>query len=371
MQAPAPPAPAPAAIEQAADILARAERPLIIAGRGPSTERGYAALADIALRFAIPVAHFWPSRLALATDHPMHVGFDVGPWLEDADAVVVIDAMVPWIPKSHALPDGCRVIQIGPDPLFAGLPMRSFPASLAIAADVPSTLDALGTALAGARRRSGQGHGAPARAGHPAQCRSAGGAARGDRGGPRHADGPGLDQPLHRSRQGRGCRAVQRAGLRSGRHDVRAAGLLLQPFAGRRPRLGAAGGARRQARLARSPGDRGGRRRLLHVRQSGRLPSGRRGAAPAGAHAWCSTTASGTRCARRRAQSIRTVSRRAATACRWPRSSPRRAYEKIVEASDGYGERVETADALPDALQRALHAVRKEKRQALLNVVCS
>ena len=34
----------------------------------------------------------------------MHVGFDVGPWLEDADAVVVLDAMVPWIPKRHTLP---------------------------------------------------------------------------------------------------------------------------------------------------------------------------------------------------------------------------------------------------------------------------
>ena len=50
---------------------------------------------------------------------------------------------------------------------------------------------------------------------------------------------------------------------------------------------------------------------------------------------------------------------------------PSPAYEKIVEASNGYGERVETADALPAALERALHAVRNEKRQALLNVICT
>jgi acetolactate synthase-1/2/3 large subunit len=42
----------------------------------------------------------------------------------------------------------------------------------------------------------------------------------------------------------------------------------------------------------------------------------------------------------------------------------------IVEASGGYGERVEAADDLPAALERALHAIKREKRQALLNVVC-
>jgi acetolactate synthase-1/2/3 large subunit len=48
--------------------------------------------------------------------------------------------------------------------------------------------------------------------------------------------------------------------------------------------------------------------------------------------------------------------------------SPR--YEMIVEASGGYGERVETAADLPAALERALHAVKVERRQALLNVIC-
>jgi acetolactate synthase-1/2/3 large subunit len=63
----------------------------------------------------------------------------------------------------------------------------------------------------------------------------------------------------------------------------------------------------------------------------------------------------------------------AARSNRMPLSSlePSPAYEKIVEASGGYGERVETADQLPAALERALQAVRKEKRQALLNVLCT
>jgi acetolactate synthase I/II/III large subunit len=45
-------------------------------------------------------------------------------------------------------------------------------------------------------------------------------------------------------------------------------------------------------------------------------------------------------------------------------------YEKLAEASGGYGERVERPGDLPDAIDRALKVVRSERRQALLNVIC-
>jgi acetolactate synthase I/II/III large subunit len=45
------------------------------------------------------------------------------------------------------------------------------------------------------------------------------------------------------------------------------------------------------------------------------------------------------------------------------------AFEEVCRASGGYGERVEDPDTLPAAIGRALHAVRVEKRQALLNII--
>ena len=45
-------------------------------------------------------------------------------------------------------------------------------------------------------------------------------------------------------------------------------------------------------------------------------------------------------------------------------------YEKLVEVSVGYGERVTEASRMLPALERAMKAVMVEKRQALLNVVC-
>jgi acetolactate synthase-1/2/3 large subunit len=45
-------------------------------------------------------------------------------------------------------------------------------------------------------------------------------------------------------------------------------------------------------------------------------------------------------------------------------------FERVVEASGGYGERVERIADLRHALKRAIHAVKVEGRQALLNVLC-
>ena len=45
-------------------------------------------------------------------------------------------------------------------------------------------------------------------------------------------------------------------------------------------------------------------------------------------------------------------------------------YEMICQASGAWAEKVEDPAALPDAIARALKAVREDKRQALLNVIC-
>jgi acetolactate synthase-1/2/3 large subunit len=45
-------------------------------------------------------------------------------------------------------------------------------------------------------------------------------------------------------------------------------------------------------------------------------------------------------------------------------------YEVLVTASGGYGERVEAPSEVMPALERALKAVREERRQAVLNMIC-
>jgi len=45
-------------------------------------------------------------------------------------------------------------------------------------------------------------------------------------------------------------------------------------------------------------------------------------------------------------------------------------YEMVAQASGAYGERVDDPAELPKALGRALHAVRVDRRQAVVNIVC-
>ena len=139
--------PNPAAIEEAVAMLAAARRPVVITQRAGAFAAGFAALERFALACALPVVEFWPSRISLSALHPMHAGFDPGPLLAEADLVLVVDGLTPWIPLRHTLPRACRVIQLGPDPLFAATPVRGFPSDLTLAGDVAATLELLTTAV--------------------------------------------------------------------------------------------------------------------------------------------------------------------------------------------------------------------------------
>ena len=44
-------------------------------------------------------------------------------------------------------------------------------------------------------------------------------------------------------------------------------------------------------------------------------------------------------------------------------------YELICQAAGGYAERVEDPSQVSEAIRRAFHAVKVEKRQALLNII--
>ena len=144
----APAVPVAAAVAQAADMLMAARHPLVIAQRAGAFPAGFTALERLATLAAVPVVEFWPSRISLSALHPMHAGFDPTASLAEADLVLVVDGLTPWIPLRHPLPGDCRVIQIGPDPLFAATPVRGFPSDLTLAGDVAATLDLLSDALA-------------------------------------------------------------------------------------------------------------------------------------------------------------------------------------------------------------------------------
>ncbi|MDP6572040.1 MAG: thiamine pyrophosphate-requiring protein [Rhodospirillales bacterium] len=145
-------APDAAATRLAAQWIARARRPLVVTSSFGRNADDVPALARLAQRFALPVVGHQARYTFLPTTHPMHMGFDPKPLLGEADLIVVLDSDVPWIPELHDVDPEARVIHIGADPLFSGYPMRSFRADLALAGSSGATLGALARALAGAAR---------------------------------------------------------------------------------------------------------------------------------------------------------------------------------------------------------------------------
>jgi acetolactate synthase-1/2/3 large subunit len=143
-----PAAPDAAGVAEAARILAGASRPLIIAGNSGRDKRAFALLADFAQRFAIPVVQHRSRYLPLPSDHDMHLGFDPIGRVEQADAILVLECDVPWVPKRSPLREGCRTIHIGHDPLFGRIPIRGFQCDLALTCGSAAFLEALGSAMA-------------------------------------------------------------------------------------------------------------------------------------------------------------------------------------------------------------------------------
>jgi acetolactate synthase-1/2/3 large subunit len=372
MAPPAPAYPDPAAIEQAAALLAKAEFPIIVTTRAARDPDTFAALSALAERFALPVVEYRARYNALPSDHPMHLGYDYGPWTEAADAALVLDSDVPWVPALPSPRPDIRVVQIGPDPLFGDYPVRSFPAEIAITARVPPALAALSLALEDATR--GKKAEIEARykkiaALHDELRAKARKPAEGPQAAPMSA--AWVSHCIDRAKDDDTI-VVSELGIQPPVMTFTKPGTYFNS--------GAAGGlgwglpAALGAKLA--------------VRDSGR---DRTVIATIGdgSYMFANPVACHQVGEAQRLPVLTVVFNNArwhavrrATASLYPQGhalrsnsapltslEPSPAYEKVIEASGGYGERVADPDALPKALDRALDAVRGQGRQALLNVI--
>ncbi|MDE0523571.1 MAG: thiamine pyrophosphate-requiring protein [Boseongicola sp.] len=139
--APVAAAPDRAALATAATLLARAERPLVIAQRGAGSEEAFMALAGLVEDWAIPLSHYWANQIAIPMTSPSHVDWSPDALVREADVILVINALAPWWPDRAAPSPTAKIIQLGPDPLFArSSPMRTFRSDVTLAGDTAAAL---------------------------------------------------------------------------------------------------------------------------------------------------------------------------------------------------------------------------------------
>lgn len=154
--------PVQAAIERAAEQIARGRRPLIIAGGGVLYAEASAQLAEFAEAYGIPVAETQAGKSALPWDHPLNVGaigvtgsLAANGLAREADVVIGVGT------RFSDFTTASRSAFQHPDAAFININLNGMDAAKlggeAILADAREGLQALQTALQKQQYRSGYG----------------------------------------------------------------------------------------------------------------------------------------------------------------------------------------------------------------------
>ena len=355
---PSAPQPDRQAITQLAEKIARASMPVIVSATSGADPTAVAALVSLCERFGIGYAEEQARYVNFPAGHPLHLGYDLASVFADADAVCFVECDVPWLQGVTAPRADAFVAHVGVDPAFARIPMRTHRSDLTITSTARAFVEALGAALDASGPRD-----AAARRQRLAAARRR----------------PAAIAPTAELGRDVVADAVARA--------VGADALIFNEYWAPPARL-----ARTEARTYFYLSPAGGLGWALPAALGAQL------AAPDatcialigdGAYLFANPAACHHASARYELPVLTIVYNNArwgavdaATQLVYPHGewraqrgpslsdlAPIPALERYVEASGGYGERVTVRDELDGALERALHVVREERRQAVLNVL--
>ncbi len=361
--------PSAGTIKRAAEVMRGAVKPLIITGRLGSDPSAMKAMVAFAEALVAPVVTPASPFVSFPNTHEFHLGVSSAPYIKDADVVVVVESDVPWYPLQGKPPEDGQVIQIARDPNYSGIPIRNFPKDISIGGDSKLALELLTEELKS----------------RPGDVRT-----RAERGDKIRAEHKRYRERLRQKvEQASHASPISHAWLAHCVDQVRDSETLVLS-------------------------DHGTGNENLSLSE----PASYFGGSSAGGLGWGIGGGLGMKLARPEKTVIVTVgdgtyifnnptachfvsqayglplltivcnnaiwhSTKAATQQVMPdgwatstgnfplcdlKPSPR--YEKVVEAHDGYGEKVEDPQQVLPALERALKVVKEEKRQAVLNVIC-
>ncbi len=134
------PEPAVAGAETArriGELLAEAERPLLITSKTGRLKGGFEAVTRLADLTGVRVIDTPESGcLNISTSHPCAVRSAVTArrLVAEADLIITADCDVPWIPKNVRPREDATIVQIDADPMRTDMPLWTFPSDLSVAA---------------------------------------------------------------------------------------------------------------------------------------------------------------------------------------------------------------------------------------------
>ncbi len=366
---PAPAAPDPTALDQLAKMIESARCPILVtsgSGRDAST---VVPLAAFCARFGVGIVEAKSRYVCAPADHPYHLGQSVHPYLGEADLLICLESEVPWLPGTREPRAETKIAHVGVDPLFRDYPIRSFHGDLWLTSAASNLFAPLAAALEKIETETG----AQARKANIAKLAAGRAERRRKRlepllAAPRMTK-DWLNHCLNEALP-RDVILVNEYWVDREIYDAHDAGgfFMHSPAAGLGWGMPAAVGAAIAAP----------ERPVVCTLGDGSYLFGN----PASCHQAiamheaplltiiCNNARWGA------VQSSTIGVYPEGHAARGPKPAPLSDlrpvpdFEKYVEASGGYGERVTDPAALPDAIRRALKIIKDERRQVLLNVIC-
>ena len=129
-----------AAIQEAVDLLLRAQNPVLVTEHVGRDASAVNPLVELCESLAIPVMEsFRPAFLNFPRNHPLYLPYDPRR-IESADLVLVADAVSPWYPIRKGPKAGAKVVFLGDEYPYSRLPFWGYKADLALIAPPAATL---------------------------------------------------------------------------------------------------------------------------------------------------------------------------------------------------------------------------------------
>lgn len=132
--------PDPADVSRVAQLIASSKMPIIVSETSGQETAAFTALQELADLASIPVVESGtPTYGNFPNDHPLHMGFDIKPHLENCDLFLVVGSSVPWYPP-HAGPTNGTVVVIDENPIKGYMTYQNLQADHYLDGNVASSL---------------------------------------------------------------------------------------------------------------------------------------------------------------------------------------------------------------------------------------
>jgi acetolactate synthase-1/2/3 large subunit len=130
-------------IANVAQLLLKAELPVIVAEGAGRQAEGYKTLVELAELLAIPVCESWPAEVSnFPKDHPLHGGFGMQPYLDKADLVMLVRSRVPWYPAKNR-PSKATVVMLDEMPVRGNMVYQNIQPDIVLEGDAVHSLKML------------------------------------------------------------------------------------------------------------------------------------------------------------------------------------------------------------------------------------